>query len=212
MPQHNLCWLTCLISPSSNSTPTGTATPWYTLHPVVREYLLTSPDRRHSAATCTSAPPPSMAHRLSRLHGKSWPKAAKHGLTKKSNNWPASDRRRRYVDHTRPKTWITPTGRWIALCNGSIISLQAGQVDAADDIVNAVIRCARPLGPARSGQGPLAPQHRHAGRHLNRAVAQGNLATLLQDEGRLAEALQVYEEVYQTFAAIRRQSSIWQQH
>ena len=36
----------------------------------------------------------------------------------------------------------------------------------------------------------------------NKAVAQGNLATLLADEGRLDEALQTYEVVYQIFEAL----------
>ena len=33
-------------------------------------------------------------------------------------------------------------------------------------------------------------------------MAQGNLATLLTDEGKLDEALATYEEVYATFAAL----------
>ena len=36
----------------------------------------------------------------------------------------------------------------------------------------------------------------------NKAVAQGNLATLLMDEGKLDEALATYEAVYATFAAL----------
>ncbi len=36
----------------------------------------------------------------------------------------------------------------------------------------------------------------------NKAVAQGNLATMLQNEGKLAEALAVHEELYHTFEAI----------
>jgi tetratricopeptide (TPR) repeat protein len=36
----------------------------------------------------------------------------------------------------------------------------------------------------------------------NKAVAQGNLATLLMDEGRMEEALAIYEGVYHTFGAL----------
>jgi tetratricopeptide (TPR) repeat protein len=36
----------------------------------------------------------------------------------------------------------------------------------------------------------------------NKAVAQGNLATLLKDEGKLDEALATYQEVYRTFEAL----------
>ena len=37
---------------------------------------------------------------------------------------------------------------------------------------------------------------------LNKAVAQGNLATLLTDEGKLAEALATHEAVYRTFEEV----------
>lgn len=42
----------------------------------------------------------------------------------------------------------------------------------------------------------------------NKAVAQGNLASLLMDEGRLDKALTTYEEVYRTFETLGRKQQM----
>ena len=82
----------------------------------------------------------------------------------------------------------------------------AGEYEAADDIVNAVW-----LVLARWGERDRAKALLRGSIETleggNKAVAQGNLATLLMDEGKLAEALATYEAVYRTFEERRRQAA-----
>ena len=77
----------------------------------------------------------------------------------------------------------------------------AGEVEAAAQIVIAVYDILARWGERDRAKGLL----RRSIASLdggNKAVAQGNLATLLQDEGKLAEALETYQEVYDTFVSL----------
>ena len=80
----------------------------------------------------------------------------------------------------------------------------AGEVDGGGGDCDGRLRHPGPLGRARPRQRAAAPQHCLAGRdeHKSKAVAQGNLATMLKDEGKLDEALATYQDVYETFAAL----------
>ena len=96
-----------------------------------------------------------------------------------------------------PTTWPRPALRWAAAWRGVTTSSPRAHT-------NLPARSSppsghpRPLGPARPRQGAAGGEHRHAG-GFHPAVAQGNLATLLMEEGKLAEALATYEAVYRTF-------------
>jgi tetratricopeptide (TPR) repeat protein len=74
----------------------------------------------------------------------------------------------------------------------------AGAYDPADEIVNAVWLVLDRWGQ-RDRAKALLRESIATLEGFTRAVAQGNLASLLQDEGKLAEALATYEAVYQTF-------------
>ena len=77
----------------------------------------------------------------------------------------------------------------------------AGAVDAAGEIVTAVWLVLARWGQRDQAKGLLRRSiaSRAGG---NQAVAQGNLANLLMEEGKLAEALATHEAVYATFAAL----------
>lgn len=77
----------------------------------------------------------------------------------------------------------------------------AGDYEPADDIVNAVWLVLHRWGERDRAKGLLrgSIETREGG---NKAVAQGNLASLLMQEGQLAAALATYEDVYATFAVL----------
>jgi tetratricopeptide (TPR) repeat protein len=79
---------------------------------------------------------------------------------------------------------------------------QADRFDAAGEIVTAVYDVLARWGQRDLAKGLLRRSIETRKDDLARAAAQGNLATLLQQEGRLAEALATYEQVYQTFVAL----------
>jgi tetratricopeptide (TPR) repeat protein len=76
----------------------------------------------------------------------------------------------------------------------------AGEYEAAAEIVMAVHRILARWGERDRAKALLrgSIETLESG---NKAVAQGNLATLLREEGKLAEALATYEAVYRTFEA-----------
>jgi len=78
---------------------------------------------------------------------------------------------------------------------------KAGQYEAASDIVTAVCLVLNRWGE-RDRAKALLQGSIHSLEGPNKAVAQGNLASLLIEEGRLVEALATYEQVYTTFAAL----------
>ena len=78
---------------------------------------------------------------------------------------------------------------------------KAGQSEAAGEIVTAVWHVLDSWGEHDRAKALLQASIRTR-KGGDKAVAQGNLATLLQSEGQLVEALTIHEELYQTFAAL----------
>jgi len=174
--------------------------PWYTIHTVVRDYLLGRLDEGQirdlhwRAAAYYGAPFVEEARRH----------FAQRGVDANGERIGRLARGRRGV----VGAWVSQTqdmdrARWAveqALNWGGHL-FQAGRADPAGEIVNAVHDVL-----ARWGQRDRAKSLlRRSIATLegpSRAAAQGNLATLLQGEGRLAEALATHQEVYQTFAAL----------
>jgi tetratricopeptide (TPR) repeat protein len=97
---------------------------------------------------------------------------------------------------------------------------QAGEFEAAGEIVTAVWEVLARWGERDRAKALLRGSIETL-ESANRAVAQGNLAILLVDEGKLDKALATYEEVYRTFevldakqqmsAALNRQGLLYQQ-
>jgi tetratricopeptide (TPR) repeat protein len=78
---------------------------------------------------------------------------------------------------------------------------EAGDYEAASDIVTAVVEVLHRWGERDRAKALLrsSVETLEGG---NKAVAQGNLATLLLQEGKLDEALDTYQAVYRTFEAL----------
>jgi tetratricopeptide (TPR) repeat protein len=173
---------------------------WYATHPVVREYLLgrLEPEGRRAlharAATFYGAPFVEVARQAVAQSGQTATDERIEGLARgRQGVVGAWSRQTQDMDHAR---WAVAR----ALAWQSHL-FQAGQFDAADDIVNAVCDVLDRWGQ-RDQAKALLRRSIETLEGPNRAVAQGNLATMLQDEGRLAEAMAVYQQVYETFAAL----------
>ncbi len=170
---------------------TNKGDPGYTLHSVVREYLLhplTADARRD------------LHLRAATFYGAPFVEAARQAVTQSGQT--VTDEQIEQLarsDQGVVGMWVMQTqnidhAHWAMerALQWQHHLFQAGQVDAAGSIVNAVWDVL-----ARWGQRDLAKSLlRRSIDSLegpNRAVAQGNLASLLQDEGRLAEALEMHE-------------------
>ena len=123
------------------------------------------------------------------------------GRRSKSSRWPAATRAWWAGWWPAPTTWPRPAPRWAAPWRGSDHLFAAGEYEPAGEIVTAVYDILDRWGSATA---PRRCCRRASPRWkaCNKAVAQGNLATLLMDEGKLAEALATYEAVYRTFEAM----------
>ncbi len=179
---------------------------WHSLHPVVRDYLLhqlTADARRDlhlRAAAFYGAPFIEEARRFLAKQGQTATDEEIEEMARSSQGvvgvWThqTDDMDRAHWSMARALQWQHHL-------------FQAEQVDAAAKIANAVW-----LVLARWGQRDLAKALLRRDidtlEGFNRAVAQSNLATMLADEGRLTEALQVYEKVDQTFAALNAKSQM----
>ncbi|CAG0927451.1 hypothetical protein TFLX_00468 [Thermoflexales bacterium] len=179
---------------------------FYTLHPVVSEYLLhqLTADQRNSLHLCAAAyysvPFVEAARQYTAQSGETLTDEEIELLARSSRGIVSAfvrqtqDMQRAHWSMDRALQWQHHL-------------FKAGRVDVADNIVNNIW-----LVLDRWGQRDLAKTLlRRSVDSLdgpNRAVAQSNLAKLLVDEGRLAEALQVYEEVYRTFIALDAKSQI----
>jgi tetratricopeptide (TPR) repeat protein len=172
----------------------------YTIHPVVRDYLLGRLDEEHVRA---------LHARAAAYYGAPFVEAARQAVaqsgearTGEAIESLARDRRGVVGDWTHQAQDMR-RARWAmerALAWGEHL-FQAGQADTAGEIVTAVW-----LVLARWGQRDLAKALLRRSiatlEGFDQAVAQGNLANLLQEEGRLAEALEIHEQLYETFAAL----------
>ena len=175
--------------------------PWYTLHPVVRDYLL---DRLTADGTRRA-----LHLRAAEYYGRPFVEAARQAVAKSGQT--ATDEQIESLARGDPGvvgSWTHQTedmdharqamNRALAWQNHLFL---AGQADAAGQIVIAVYYVLARWGQ-RDAAKALLRRTIDSLEGFARAVAQGNLATLLKNEGRLAEALATYEQVYQTFAAL----------
>ena len=189
----------------------GDGDPWYALHPVVREYLLGQLDEtqiralhERAAAYCGAPFVEAARQAVGAMHASPLPTDARTAPT----DTPTAEQieetaRTQAVEFFTHQTQDMQRARWAmerALAWQEHL-FQAGRFDAADEIVNAVW-----LVLARWGQRDLAKSLLRRSietqeSDFDRGVAQTNLATLLKEEGRLAESLATYEQLYQTFAA-----------
>ena len=163
----------------------------YTVHPVVREYLtgrMTKDERRRAhewAAAFYGRPFVEMARQAVRPSGEA-------GRRSRSRRLPAAAGRGGPDGAPAPTTWPRPAPRWAAAWSGATTSSPR----------------ARTRRPVRSSPPSTVVLDRWGGRDRakallaesiatleggNKAAAQSNLATLLMDEGKLAEALATYE-------------------
>jgi len=186
----------------------GTKAPWYTLHPVVREYLLGRLDDEQIRA---------LHERAAAYYGAPFVEAARQAVAQRrgdSRIAPTDEQietlaRDGVVGQLTHQTQDMQRAHWAmerALAWQEHL-FQAGRFDGAGEIVNAVCDVL-----ARWGQRDLAKGLlRRSVETLegpNRSTAQGNLATMLSEEGRLAEALAAYEQVYETFAALEAKQQV----
>jgi len=177
----------------------GKVAPWYTLHPVVREYLLNPlpadirRDLHLRAATLYGAPFVTEARRFLTEQGQTATNEQIESLA-------------REVDGV-VGTWIHQTSdmnhaHWAmdrALAWQHHL-FQAGHVYAATEIVNAVISTLNLWGQ-RDLAKALLRRSVDSCDDSYRALMQKNLARFLRDEGHLTEALEMCEQAYQYFAS-----------
>ena len=172
----------------------------YTVHPVVAEYLLaqTTADERQSLHRWAAA-----------FYGQPFVEIARNHIAQSGQTW-TEERIERFArdadgvvgqmvartdDMGQARGAMARALAW----QGHLFA--AGEVDAAGEIVTAVYAILARWGERDRAKGLLRRSIASL-EGVNQAVAQGNLATLLQDEGKLAEALATYQEVYETFAAL----------
>ena len=189
----------------------------YTVHPVVREYLLRNThyairDLHEWAAEYYGRPFVEVARQAVAQSGGSWTEEQIESLARDADG---------VVGRMVARTDDLPQARGAM---GRALAWRdhlfaAGAYDPADDIVNAVWAVLDRWGQ-RDRAKALLRESIATLEGPNQAVAQGNLASLLQDEGQLAEALATYEAVYQTFqeagarqqmaAALAQMGSVYQ--
>lgn len=179
----------------------GTEAPWYTLHPVVRQYLLGRLDEAEIRA---------LHERAAGYYGAAFVEMAQQtvaqsGETATGEQIEALARDRRgVVGQWTHQTQDMQRAHWAmerALAWQEHL-FQAGRFDAAGEIVNAVIPVLHRWGQRDLAKGLLRRSIETLESDFNRAVVRMNLATMLKNEGHLAEALATYEQVYETFAAL----------
>ena len=164
----------------------------------MRESLIgrmTKDERRRAhewAAAFYGRPFVEMVRRAAAQSGKSWTEEQIESL--------ARGRKGRGADgspHRRPGPARAAMGRSLAWHTHLFA---AGEYEAASDIVTAVFYILARWGERDRAKALLRGSIETL-EGANKAVAQGNLATLLKDEGKLAEALATCEEVYRMFEA-----------
>jgi tetratricopeptide (TPR) repeat protein len=174
---------------------------WYTLHPVVREYLLhplTTDQRRD------------LHLRAAGYYGAPFVEAARQvvvqsGQTRTDEQIEQLARGRQGV----VGAWVQQTqdmdhAHWAMdrALQWQHHLFQAGQVDAAGGIVTAAHAVLARWGQHDLAKALLRREIDALEDTFGRAAAQGNLASLLSHEGHLSEALAIHEELYQTFSAL----------
>ncbi len=167
----------------------------YTVHPVVADYLL-----GQTAAEARAE----LHHWAAVYYGQPFVDIARNHMAQTGQTW-TDEQIEQLARYRVVKAHVVRTddmgqarGAMARALDWQRHLFAAGEVDAADDIVNAVHDILARWGERDRAKGLLRRSiNSLAG--FTQAVAQGNLATLLQDEGKLAEALATYQEVYDTF-------------
>jgi tetratricopeptide (TPR) repeat protein len=168
---------------------------WYTLHPVVREYLwgrLSGREQEHL-----------------HLRAAEWYREQilgpvreqlKDYLTTENENEAATDVLRQLARQTQDMgraRWAVETG---LLWRGHLFAARRWE-EAGGDLVNALSQVL-----FRWGQRDLAKSLLRESiatlKGFDKAVTQCNLATVLANEGHLDEALAIYDDVYRTFEGL----------
>lgn len=174
---------------------------WHTLHPVVREYLL---------HPLTADAHRDLHLRAAAFYGEPFVKVARQAAAQSGETWTDKE----IEEFARIRSGVV--GTWVSQMQdmnragwsmGRALHwqhhlFQAGQIDAAGQLVTALIPTLARWGQRDSAKALLRRSIESREDALGRAGAQMNYATLLQDEGRLAEALSIYEQVYQVFVAV----------
>jgi tetratricopeptide (TPR) repeat protein len=173
----------------------------YLVHPVVREYLLTqqsAADRRelHTWAAAYFGKPFTDAARQAMLNsGMTRDSLTPEQIEHEARNGAVRHFVSQTNDMNQARAAMDRALRWHAHL------FAAGAYDPADDIVNAVLAVLARWGERDRAKallrGSIATLE-----GPNKAVAQGNLASMLQQEGKLSEALTIHEELHATFEAL----------
>lgn len=172
----------------------------YMVHPVVTEYLLAqmAPVERQALHRWAAA-----------FYGKPFVDIARNYAAQSGENWmdeqiealASSDRGivRQMVKQTQDIDFARDAMAQALAWQGHLFA--AGEVNAAGDIVIAVQSILVRWGEIDRVKG-LLRRNIASQEGSRKAIAQGNLANLFKTGGELVEALTIYHEIYETFAAI----------
>jgi tetratricopeptide (TPR) repeat protein len=169
----------------------------YSVHPVVREYLLgrgTENERRKLhlwAAAYHGRPFVEIARRYAAQSGQSWTDEEIEALAR-GGQGVVGQNVRRTDDLAQARGAMDRALEW------QHHLFEAGAYEAAGEIVTAVWEILARWGERDRAKALLRGMI-DTWEGSGKAVAQGNLATLLIDESKLDEALAIHEEVYRTF-------------
>jgi tetratricopeptide (TPR) repeat protein len=178
----------------------------YSVHPVVREYLLgrgTEDERRKLhlwAAAYHGRPFVEIARRYVAQSDQSWTDEEIEALAR-GRRGIVGQMVHRTDDLAQARAAMARALEW------QHHLFEAGDYEAADDIVNAVSAILDRWGERDRAKALLRGSIETL-EGPNKAVAQGNLANLLQDEGKLDEALATHQELYRTFEAMDAKSQM----
>lgn len=176
------------------------ARPAVTIHPVVREYLLAeqSDDERRElhrwAAAYHGQPFVEMARQAVAQSGQTWSDEA---IEEEARNGAVRFAVARTDDMAQARGAMARALEW------QHHLFAAGEFEPAGEIVTAVYDILARWGQRDRAKALLRGSIATLEGTFGLAVAQGNLATLLTDEGKLDEALATYEAVYATFEALQ---------
>ena len=171
----------------------------YSVHPVVGEYLLGRLTDEALRALHTWA---------AAYHGKPFVEAARQAVAQSDEDWTDEQiEKLARSDSGVVGAWVRRADDLALARNAMSRALewqhhlfQAGDNDAAGEIATAVFDILARWGERDRAKallrGSIATRE-----GFGKAVAQGNLANLLSEEGKLAEALATYEEINRTFEA-----------
>ena len=171
----------------------------YSVHPVVREYLLGrgTEDERRKLHLWAAA-----------YHGRPFVEIARRYAAQSDQSW--TDEEIEQVARGQVVEAAVAQTDDLAQARGAMDRalewqhhlFQAGDYEAAGEIVTAVWEILDRWGERDRAKALLRGSIETL-EGSSKAVAQGNLATLLMEEGKLDEALETYEEIYRTFEVLR---------